>query len=228
MAFYANIQQATTVPFEIVFTGPTPPTFALPENFRFIQTSVKPAQAMEAASRACIAPYLVQAVDDIKFSTGALDLMFRHVARADRRIATCAYWLRGGPHTISQTEGIFGSCGEHPRVASNAPLQPVCPMLFTEDWRDSGGIDTRFCAQYGDLDVYLRLIARGWQAAFVDASVEEAAGGSDLWRTKGQRDLRECRRIWRDDNHDWTPHRRELATAYDAATILTVDQGTVF
>ena len=215
------------MPFEIVFTGPTPPTFALPENFRFIQTSVKPAQAMEAASRACVSPYLVQAVDDIKFSAGALDLMLK-AARIDQCIPTCAYWLRGGPHIISQTEGIFGSCGEHPRVASNAPVQPVCPLLRTEDYRSTGGADPRFCAQYGDLDVYLRLIARGWLAAFVDASVEEAAGGSDLWRTKGQRDLRECRRIWRDDNHDWTPHRREPAKVYDTETILTVNQGVFF
>ena len=40
--------------FEIVYVGPNKPDFQLPDNFRFIQSDVKPVQCIEIAARAII------------------------------------------------------------------------------------------------------------------------------------------------------------------------------
>jgi hypothetical protein len=230
--FYDGIQAATTYPFEIVFTSPKAPTEALPENFRIIQTDVKPAQAMEAAFRHCRYPYVVQAVDDIKFDPGALDRLLEIVKNQSRTIASCKYGVGPtGNGTCAQTEGIFGTCGEWPdRRAANIPLQPICPMLRAFDWITALGIDPRFGAQYGELDLYLRLIAGGYKVVLTEDWVREYDGGSDLWRTKGQHDLHTIRSLWRDPiTGDWTGRRlTPVLTMFDDTTILTQNQGRVW
>lgn len=226
LAFYENIKAATQHPFEIVFSGPEKPTFELPENFRWIPTSVKPAQAMEVARLHCDGEYLVQAVDDVLFSPEALDKMVLMCAKTAKTIASCVYYANGGDMFIAQTEGIFGSCGEFSKVATNAPLQPVCPMVPRSCWPD---MDPIFCAQYGELDGFLRLIKSGWQVGLVNAKVMENSAGSDLWRTKGQGDLRTIRMLWRDPSTcDFDPSRRGIPGRYDVSTIATVSQGVVF
>jgi GT2 family glycosyltransferase len=209
--FYYDIQEATTHPFEIVFTSPKPRIEGLPSNFRVIQTDVKPAQAMEAAFRACRYPFVVQAVDDIKFDPGALDRLMAVLKDQPNTIASCKYGVGAtGDGTCAQTEGIFGLCGEWPeKRAANIPLQPVCPMLRSYDWIMAQGLDPRFGASYGDLDLYLRLIASGYKVVMTDDWVREYDGGSDLWRTKGQNDLRTIRSLWRDPvTGDFSPNQR--------------------
>jgi GT2 family glycosyltransferase len=229
--FYAFIQDATSHPFEIVFTSPKPPIEGMPENFRIIHTDVKPIQAMEAAFRHCRYPYVVQAVDDIKFDPGALDRMLEIVKNQERTIASCKYGVGAtGNGTCAHTEGIFGTCGEWPvRRASNIPLQPICPMLRALDWSMALGIDPRFGAQYGELDLYLRLIAGGWKVVLTDDWVREYDGGSDLWRTKGQHDLHIIRSFWRDPvTGDFSPNQRKGSAFYNGLTILTQNQGQVW
>jgi len=231
--FYKNIQAATSHPFEIVFTSPKAEErpSGLPENFRLIQTSVKPSQALEAALRRCRYDYVVQAVDDIKFTPGALDRLLSVVQCQPSIIASCKYGVgETGDGTCGQTEGIFGTCGEFQNRASNPPLQPVCPMLLKCVWQSVGGIEPIFGAQYGELDVFLRLIAAGWRTVLIDDWVREKPGGSDLWRTKGQFDLRTLRQLWRDPaTGNWTGRRtKPVLTMFDDATILTLDQGQVW
>ena len=229
--FYKDIQAATSHPFEIVFTSPKPPNPGMPENFRIIHTDVKPAQAHEAAFRHCRYPYVVQAVDDIKFDPGALDRLLDICTNQTKVIASCKYGVgETGDGTCAQTEGIFGLCGEWPnRRASNPPLAPVCPMLRALDWVMANGTDPRFGAQMGDLDLYFRLIAGGWKVVLTDDWVRERSGGSDLWRTKGQFDLRTLRSLWREpETGDWTTSQRKGSSMYDLSTILTQNQGQVW
>lgn len=229
--FYYDIQAATTHPFEIVFTSPKPGIEGLPSNFRVIQTDVKPAQAMEAAFRHCRYPYVVQAVDDIQFDPGALDRLLGVVVSQPQTIATCKYGVGAtGDGTCAQTEGIFGLCGEWPeKRAANIPLQPICPMVPATAWESIGGIDPIFGASYGDLDVFLRLIASGWKVVMTNDWVREYDGGSDLWRTKGQNDLRTIRRLWRDPiSGDWLGRRSLPSGSYFSHTILTMNQGNVW
>lgn len=227
MRLYASCAQATTSEFELVITGPKDATFVRPPNMVFVQTDVKPAQAIEAATRFCEGEFLVQAVDDVEFTPGAFDLML-DVLKEPKTIATCVYWVHGGNHMIAHTEGIFGHEGGFPKKASNNPVAPVCPMLRATDWHTCHGTDPRFGAQYNDLDLYFRLMASGWTTKFVDGKVTEASGGSDLWRTKGQNDLQELRRLWRLPDGNWTTSLRGDVQRYDTSTILTNNQGVVW
>lgn len=229
--FYADVKAATSHPFEVVVSSPTFYGESLPDNFILVPTEVKPTQAMEVAYRYCRYPFAVQAVDDVRFDPGALDRMLAIVMGEGNTIATCKYGVgESGNGTCAQTEGIFGLCGEWPdRRANNIPLQPVCPMFPTKAWRQAGGIDPVFGASYGDLDVYLRLISDGWKVVMTDDWVRENQGGSDLWRTKGQNDMRTIRGLWRDPSTgDWTGKRLKPAERFDTATILTQNQGQVW
>ncbi|MHC4332204.1 MAG: hypothetical protein ACYSUV_00430 [Planctomycetota bacterium] len=227
--FYENIQQATKRPFEIVFTSPKPPLDGQPDNFKIVSTNVAPGQALEAASRACTGDFMVQAVDDVRYSIGALDIMADLLEKQEKVIASPVYWIHGVEHLISHREGIFGSCGEFPQKATNPPLAPVCPMIRTADYRATGGYDPCFCAQYCQHDLYYRLISSGWTTVLVNAKVTEDSAGSDLWRNKGQGDLRTCRQLWRDpETCNWTGSRLKPVDFYDDATILTKDQGYFF
>jgi hypothetical protein len=228
--FYKDIQAATTHPFEIIFTSPKPPNPDMPENFRIIHTDVKPSQALEAAFRQCRYPFVVQAVDDVKYSPGALDRLLKVLQDQPRTVASCKYGVgETGDGTCGQTEGIFGICGEFPGRASNPPLAPVCPMLRADDWRMVGGSDPKFGAQCEYLDVFFRLFVLGWRTVLTDDWVRERPGGSDLWRTKGQFDLRTIRLMWRDPvTGDFTGNRLQPIESYDGSTILTKNQGQVW
>jgi hypothetical protein len=230
--FYENIKAATSLPFEIVFTSPCSPSPRTPDNFRVIQTDVKPTQAEEAAARHCVYPFIVQAVDDVKYDPGALDRLLE-VCRSDpKAIASCKYGVgETGDGTCGQWEGIFGTCGEWPtQRATNNPMAPVCPMLRAADYRMIGGLDPMFGAQCGDLDLYFRLIVKGWKTVITNDWVREKPGGSDLWRTKGQFDLRTIRSLWRDpETGQWTGKRlRPFTGPYSDETILTQNQGQVW
>lgn len=229
--FYAAVKAATSSVFEVVVTSPNFYGQSLPKDFLLVPTSVKPTQAMEAAARACRYPFIVQAVDDIAFDPGALDRMLDIVMNQPDTIATCKYGVGAtGNGTCAQTEGIFGLCGEWPtRRANNIPLQPVCPMLRACHWDAIGGIDPIFGASYGDLDVYLRLIANGFKVVMTDDWVREHDGGSDLWRTKGQNDLRTIRSLWRDpQTGDWTGKRLKPPGTFARETLLNQNQGQVW
>lgn len=227
MKLYASCDKATSSEFEVVITGPKDSTFPKPPNMRFIQTEVKPAQALELAARRCQGEFSVQAVDDIEFTPGAFDLML-DVLKEPKTIATCVYWVHGVAHMISHTENVFGAEGGYPNKATKNPPAPICPMLRTADWSGIGGSDPIFGAQYNQDDVFFRLLANGWRTVFVDGRVTEASGGSDLWRTKGQNDLKTLRALWRTPDGEWTTELRKVVGSYDAATLLTQNQGRVW
>ena len=228
---YDNIcQAAKDLSFEIVVSTPVDPReqplAQQPDNFKVIQTPVKPSQALEVARIHCQGDYVVQAVDDVRFTPGALVEMFKAVHGGNSVIATCEYWANGGNHRIAMTEGIFGSCGEFPKVATNTPLQPICAMMRRHDWPFA---DPCFCAQYGELDQFLRRIAEGWTVQMVDAKVEENSAGSDLWRTKGQGDLTTIRKLWRNPTTcDYDPTMRGVPGRYDYSKIIVESQGRIF
>lgn len=71
------------VPFEIVFAGPNPPEEQMPDNFRYIQTNVKPAQCAEIAARYAVGEYLITAADDYSYSDNYLRKMYWYIKRFD-------------------------------------------------------------------------------------------------------------------------------------------------
>ena len=80
---YDSLSKDCNVPFEIVYAGYSPPTEKMPDNFRYIYTTVKPAQCVEIAARNSSGEFIILASDDISFSDGFLNKAHNWCNRID-------------------------------------------------------------------------------------------------------------------------------------------------
>jgi len=77
MGLYEDLTRNNDVSFEIVFVGPRTPKFALPDNFKFIISKVKPAKCFEIAARNSTGEFLVGFMsDDIILPPHTLDKLY--------------------------------------------------------------------------------------------------------------------------------------------------------
>jgi len=214
---YSTFQEAVKpLPFEVVFTSPFKPVESLPDNFRVIETLVKPAQALEAAARACVGDLIMGTTDDLIYDVGAIKLMVEAV-EADKRILASARY-----HVDGRNEHIY-----HRDGAVRAPgLTPLCPVMRASDWRDFGGTDPCFCSSYGLDDLVVRLKMAGWNTILVDRHVTELRENSDLWNSSGHADLHILRALWCNGN-TFAGKRARPPQSYIDATLLTENQGEV-
>lgn len=142
---YERLQSTNRTPFEIIFVGNIKPTFKLPSNCHHIYSEVKPSQCFHIAAKEAQGDLLLNFADDCLYSPGALDNMSNICSNNPDAIATAAY---------PRDQHFFYK-------RRDTPLLPVGSMLTKELWNDLGGIDSRFVCLYWDVDIAMRLIARG-------------------------------------------------------------------
>jgi len=213
---HETIKKSTIRPFEIVFTSPFDPGVRLPRYFRLIKTGVKPAQALEAAARACQGDLIMGTTDDLIYEPGALDLMAEAVESEERTLASARYWVGDRDEYCYHQGGAVGVPG----------LTPLCPMMRTKDWCEAGGTDPIFCSSYGYDDLVVRLQMDHWKTILVDRRVTELKGESDLWNSSGNVDLQIIRGLWCQDK-TFTCKRAKPPGSYNDAMLLTENQGEV-
>ena len=81
-------------PFEVVFCGPNIPNFELPRNFKFIYSTVKPAQCLEIALRQFLGEYVIHINDDFLFSEKALDILYDRTKKSFEKKIFCMASLK--------------------------------------------------------------------------------------------------------------------------------------
>jgi hypothetical protein len=199
-----------------VFTSPYDKIVVLPDNFRVIKTDVKPAQAFEAAARACSGDLIMGTTDDLIYEPGAIDLMAAAVESEEKTLASARYWVDGRNEHCYHEGGAVGVPG----------LTPLCPMMRAEDWLYAGGTDPCFCCSYGYDDLVVRLQMEHWKTILVDRRVTEIKGESDLWNSSGNVDLQIMRALWCDGS-SFTGHRAKPPGSYAIPSLLTENQGEV-
>jgi len=199
MALYNSIG-ANDVEFELVFAGPNPPDYKLPENFRFIKTLVKPSQCIEIAVRNVTAELVMfNFTDDCEFlGARPLDRLYQAYENChdDKVILSSRYMMDG--EDLSEAAHHFDNAD----LAS--PLMPLAPLMSRQFYRDLGGIDKNFEAIFGDLDLAMRTYACGGKVVMTDVYLNEdkakRAGSSlctefwkhdrglleSLWTTRGK------------------------------------------
>src|SRR3990167_967619 len=90
MRFYDSLKE-NTLNWEIVFVGNIKPDFALPENFKFIYATVKPAQCYEIGFRAARGELIHWTADDADYNhrsnecPDSLDRAYKHWQDMDAR-----------------------------------------------------------------------------------------------------------------------------------------------
>lgn len=232
--FYLSLQQNST-PWEIVFVGPNTPDFSLPENFRHIKTSLKPAQCLEIAAMEAIGKYLVVIPDDVRVYPESLHW---------------AYIFKRRLPPFSVVGSRYGKDGEGRErndqstlliKEPTSPVLPICGMVKKSEWVELGGIDSEFIGCLGDADLYLRCIARGGypfispNSLVYERDADPGEGLAERFRddhhhlqhqwvdyVKGKNE--EGQEVWK---AIFRKQRRDPIIPFDHKTIMEYNQGNV-
>jgi len=164
MRLYRSLLTNVT-PFEVIFVGPVSSKFALPENVRHINSSVKPAQCAEIGFRASEGEFCVFALDDIVFGERALDILYTRFLQMGRDdiVISCEPWLNG--EMLDTRRYRFWDRD------INSPMTPICGLYKKSVMESLGGIDKNFICSFWDIDLAMRLFETGGTGQFCPGAV---------------------------------------------------------
>jgi len=160
---YMSLANSNKTTFEIIFVGHVPPDYVLPENVKYINSSVKPSQCAEIGFRACKGEFCFYASDDMIFSDGCLDLLLDKYYSMDREDVTVCCMHRvctGEVLPISKRGFIPGR--------ADAPIHPIGSLYKTDLFRALGPRDKNFVCTYEDFDMAMRFYEKGGIAVFAE------------------------------------------------------------
>lgn len=210
------------VDFELVFVGPTPADYQLPENFRFIRSLVKPTQCLEIAFRNARADLVMNIADDCEFATTSpLDELYKlyQASNSDKAIIS-SRMMTNGQDQSDFAHRFFTS-------DKNSPLMPLSGLMSRETYFDLGGIDRNFIAIMWDLDLAMRVYASGGKVVLSDVYLNENRAAN----TKASL----CGEFWQHDRglleSLWTVNgkvclsRKRPVEPFSDINILDVSQG---
>lgn len=221
MNLYDSIGE-NDVSFELVFVGPNRPQYPLPNNFRFIESNVKPAQCFEIAYRNSVADLIMPIADDCEFMTQRpLDRLYKcyQASNTSKTMVSCRYCLDGVKQPLDYHR--------YNTADANSPLMPLAPLMTKKDIQHIGGIDKNFIAVFWDLDVIMRFLAIGGEVVFSDVFLNEDKGrseGSVLCSEFWQHDRRLLESLWTCDGKI-LQERSKPVESYSEYRILTHSQG---
>ena len=221
----------TKLNFEIVIVGPNEPDFDLPEEIKFFKSEVKPSQCFYAAGEFCSGEVMLQLVDDLEYSDGALNMMHKEVLENDNVMATAHYFMDEKDESLSQNISGYAINNNY------LPLLPVCGMFSRKAWLDNKGIDVRFDGVMGELDFYMRLRINGYNTKFVNGICKEKREFQNKESSGGL-----CAKYWSKDRASFLrlwiteqviqgfplrmmyPIRNDIVRPYKKENLLTISQ----
>jgi hypothetical protein len=218
------------IPFEIVFVGSKPPTGNMPDNFRYIETNVKPAQCAEIAARYAVGEYLLTAADDYLYSENYLRKMYWFSRKINMDKAIFLNVFRGTPRKTKRGQKIrvIEWCSFWPYPET--PLTHPNLMVKKKIWHELGGLDKRYQTIFYDVDFQLRCYESGMVPFIVP---ECLVSEHDLVHSDGQPrlTLRDSSQSQHDlttslwcENESFSPHRLSDLQPFVDENILVKDQ----
>jgi len=168
MELYESLTKNNDISFEIVFSGPRSPKFALPDNFKFIGSKVKPAQCCEIAARNSVGEFLVGSMsDDVELTPHALDKLYeKYTIYNDTNVITSTLQAKldraGDMHPVD--DEYYRYWWDKP----DSPPMPILSLMARSKYEELGGIDSRFIALCGDRDVIMRFYAQGGRVEYCE------------------------------------------------------------
>ena len=220
MSVYQQLSQ-NDVEFEILFSGPNPPSFELPANFIFIHTNVKPAQAAEIVSRSCTGNFMLNIADDINFPEHVLDIYISEYNKLnDKNIMLSGVYGRDGIKYPDE-EMRFNIENQ------DSALLPLCGFIETSLRRKIGSIDRNFIGTYWDLDIALRFYEMGGYIHLIeDLVLCEMTGWAD-GVSLGSRCHVDGPLVYELFGRDGRSPRIRPVEGFDDTDIMTINQGRV-
>jgi hypothetical protein len=193
MALYNSIGQ-NDIDFELVFVGPNHPGYQLPKNFRFLKSSVKPAQCLEAAFRNTCADYIMPIADDLEFKTiRPLDKLYDLYKSCNcDKVVVSSRMMTNGKDQSSFAHRFFTD-------KDSEFVMPLSGLISKKFYRSLGGIDRNFIAVMWDLDIAMRAYAQGGKVVMSDVYLNEDRSktmGSNLCNEFWSHDRKLLEKLW--------------------------------
>lgn len=237
---YDSFCGKSDITFEMIFIGNNPPTEFIGEHFRYIYSTVKPAQCLEIGARESQGKYILPMADDVKYTYNFLDVLYEEISNLDTDKYILSFMgfpagkLGNMSEQIKKYQGypydkyIFNS--------PNIPWSACCPRSL---WYKIGGIDRRFIHPFYDVDLYMRLYEIGFDFKLAkDIYVREfypkfGSGSAGRKRFKETRMLNKYKDYSRSllnsfwVNPDGTMSKKRLlpVESFEDKDIMTVTQG---
>lgn len=152
---YMRSLESTTVPYEVIFSGPRNPENKY-ENFKFIKTGdIKPCQNYAIASRACTMETISWSCDDAEAIGDIYGHAYRYwKSQNNDKLILSLQTNESGQWQDMKQHSFFGGDAGSPLMA------PIC-LMSRKFFNDLGGIDQKFvCGQYEN-DIVMRAYANG-------------------------------------------------------------------
>lgn len=164
--FYKSI--ISHIPFEVVFVtnrkpGKGNPNIDLPDNFRWIYSTVKPAQCYEIAFRNATGKLLIWTSDHALFSPYALDNAYKLYSSKNNYKTLIAFRNVEGDNNI-QVETTNNHFFHNHRVMPFG-------MISKQFLKELGGYDKSFICGQSENDVVLRAYNSGAQMFVCDSAI---------------------------------------------------------
>lgn len=167
--FY-NSLKGNKINWEVIFVGDTPPLRPMPENFKWIEATVKPAQCYELGFRAAKGELLHWTADDADYiyenNFDNLDRAYNAYKRVeaqynnDRKTVIAMRPIEDGSLKVWDFHHLFG--GWH-----NTPVMAPFALVNREKFHELGGYDRRFVSGQSENDVVMRFYEIGGRCEIV-------------------------------------------------------------
>jgi len=167
--FY-NSLKGNKINWEVIFVGDTPPKNKMPDNFRWIKATVKPAQCYELGFRLAKGELIHWTADDADYmyngNTDNIDrayYMYKKIEKMtgnNRKTVIAMRPVEDGSLNVWDFHHFFGGWHESPVMA---PFGLVDREMFHE----LGGYDRRFVSGQSENDVVMRFLESGGRVEIV-------------------------------------------------------------
>lgn len=235
--FYASLSK-NTVSYEVIFVGPNPPMHSMPDNFKYIKSNVKPAQAYEIAIRNATGDLIGPTADDADYNhpqancPNALDIIWNVYEFSQREFndkktilsqrSIEDYGIENQSITWDKHRFFFGDL--------NSPLMAPLGFMNREFYHQLGGYDKNFiCGQHVN-DMVMRVTEAGGRVKRVPQSVvymhhQECHGKHYIFSTGLEHDRQFLERCWVVDKNIVGYKRLRSVEPFSDHNITTINQG---
>jgi len=127
----------------------------MPDNFKYIETKVKPSQCTEIAARNAMGEYLIPVADDCIFTSDFLLKLYDYSRKIDSSKHIIGFRFININGKYSDKILTFN------RGATDSPDLGVTACYRKDLWHKLGGIDRRFLFNLADIDMQMRFFEYG-------------------------------------------------------------------
>lgn len=148
---YDSFSFGSNVSFEMIFVGNIPPIEEVGKNFRYIYSTVKPAQCFEIGARKSEGRYIIPVADDVEVSNNFFEHLLEEVTNTDTSKYLLSF-MGNRPGNMVYDKNI-----------KNSPSVGWFGCFPKDLWKSLGGIDKRFIVSFCDTDLQMRAYEMGLQ-----------------------------------------------------------------